>query len=127
MKMKTKMTLKKVLCVILSVVIVAVGLPISAIAATAKTVDFAILSDTHYFAESAMGKTAEDKQEFVDMMLLNNSTTGLAPNLLDAALAQNDNIHVIFELQNKYIPNYNNNQTSVLRVDILYYVFYIFH
>ncbi len=82
-----KTTLKKVLCVILAVVIVAVGIPFSAIASTKETVDFAILSDTHYFAESAMGETAEDKQEFIDMMLLNNSTTGLAPNLLDAALA----------------------------------------
>ena len=77
---KMKMTFKKVLCVILAVVIVAVGIPFSAIASTKETVNFGILSDTHYFAESAMGETAEDKQEFVDMMLLNNSTTGLAPN-----------------------------------------------
>ena len=82
-----KTTFKKVLCVILAVVIVAVGIPFTAIASTKETVNFAILSDTHYFAESAMGDTAEDKQEFVDMMLLNNSTTGLAPELLDAALA----------------------------------------
>lgn len=82
-----KMTFKKVLCVILAVVIVAVGIPFTAIASTKETVNFGILSDTHYFAESAMGETAEDKQEFVDMMLLNNSTSGLAPNLLDAALA----------------------------------------
>lgn len=82
-----KTTFKKVLCVILAVAIVAVGIPFTAIASTKETVDFAILSDTHYFAESAMGETAEDKQEFVDMMLLNNSTTGLAPEILDAALA----------------------------------------
>lgn len=82
-----KTTFKKVLCVILAVAVVAVGIPFSAIASTKETVNFGILSDTHYFAESAMGETAEDKQEFVDMMLLNNSTTGLAPNLLDAALA----------------------------------------
>ena len=82
-----KMTFKKVLCVILAVVIVAVGIPFSAIASTKETVNFGILSDTHYFAESAMGETAEDKQEFIDMMLLNNSTSGLAPALLDAALA----------------------------------------
>ena len=80
-------TFKKVLCVILAIVIVAVGIPFTAIASTKETVNFAILSDTHYFAESAMGETAEDKQEFVDMMLLNNSTSGLAPELLDAALA----------------------------------------
>ena len=82
-----KKTFKKLLCVILAVAIVAVGIPFTAIASTKETVDFAILSDTHYFAESAMGETEEDKQEFVDMMLLNNSTSGLAPNLLDAALA----------------------------------------
>ncbi len=85
--MKTKMALKKVLCVILAVATVAVGIPFSAIAASKETVNFGILSDTHYFAESSMGETAEDKQEFIDMMLLNNSTTGLAPALLDAALA----------------------------------------
>ena len=82
-----KTTFKKVLCVILAVAIVAVGIPFTAIASTKETVDFAILSDTHYFAESAMGETKEDRQEFIDMMLLNNSTTGLAPELLDAALA----------------------------------------
>ena len=85
--MKSKKTFKKILCVILALVIVAVGIPFTAIASTKDTVNFAILSDTHYFAESAMGETEEDKQEFVDMMLLNNSTTGLAPELLDAALA----------------------------------------
>ncbi len=82
-----KTTFKKLLCVILAVAIFAVGIPFTAIASTKETVNFGILSDTHYFAESAMGETAEDKQEFVDMMLLNNSTSGLAPNLLDAALA----------------------------------------
>lgn len=72
---------------ILAVAIFAVGIPFSAIASTKETVNFAILSDTHYFAESAMGETAEDRQEFIDMMLLNNSTTGYAPELLDTALA----------------------------------------
>ncbi len=85
--MKTKMTFKKVLCVILSLVIVAVGIPFSAIAVTADTVNFGILSDIHYFAETAMGETAEDKAEFNEMMLLNNSTSGLSPALTDAALA----------------------------------------
>ena len=82
-----KTTFKKVLCVILAVAIFAVGIPFSAIASTKETVNFGILSDTHYFAESAMGETAEDRQEFIDMMLLNNSTTGYAPELLDTALA----------------------------------------
>ena len=85
--MNYKKNFKKFLCVVLAVVIAVVGIPFSAIAATKDTVNFGILSDTHYFADSAMGETAEDKQEFVDMMLLNNSTSGLAPNLLDAALA----------------------------------------
>ncbi len=85
--MNFKKTFKKFFCVVLAVVIAVVGIPFSAIAATKETVNFGILSDTHYFADSAMGETAEDKQEFVDMMLLNNSTSGLAPNLLDAALA----------------------------------------
>ena len=80
-------TFKRILCVVLAIVIAAVGIPFTALASTKETADFAILSDTHYFAESSMGETEEDKQEFVDMMLLNNSTTGLAPNLLDAALA----------------------------------------
>ncbi len=84
--MKTRL-LKKALCVVLAVAVVAVGIPFSAIAATAETVSFGILSDTHYYAESAMGKTAEDKAEFNEMMLMNNSTTGLAPVLTDAALA----------------------------------------
>lgn len=80
-------TFKRILCVVLAIVIAAVGIPFTALASTKETVNFGILSDTHYFAESSMGETEEDKQEFVDMMLLNNSTTGLAPNLLDAALA----------------------------------------
>ncbi len=85
--MKSKNNFKKILCVVLAVVIAVVGIPFSAVAASKETVNFAILSDTHYFADAAMGETAEDKQEFVDMMLLNNSTTGLAPAILDAALA----------------------------------------
>ncbi len=82
-----KNTFKKILCVILAIVIVAVGIPFSAIATTADTVNFGILSDIHYFAESSMGETDEDKKEFIDMMLLNNSTTGLSPALTEAALA----------------------------------------
>ena len=85
--MNTKITLKKVLCVILSVVIVAVGIPFTAIATTTDSVSFGVLSDVHYYADEAMGETAEDKQEFVDIMLLNNSTSGLSPALTDAALA----------------------------------------
>lgn len=80
-------TFKRILCVVLAIVIAAVGIPFTALASTKETVNFGILSDTHYFAETSMGETEEDKQEFVDMMLLNNSTTGFSPVLTDAALA----------------------------------------
>ncbi len=85
--MKMNKTFKKTISVVLAIVIVVVGIPFTALASTKATANFAILSDTHYFAESSMGETGEDKQEFIDMMLLNNSTTGYAPNILDAALA----------------------------------------
>ncbi len=80
-------TFKRILCVVLAIVIAAVGIPFTALASTKETVNFGVLSDTHYFAETSMGETEEDKQEFVDIMLLNNSTTGFAPVLTDAALA----------------------------------------
>ena len=85
--MNTKITLKKVLCVILSLVIVAVGIPFTAIAATTDSVSFGVLSDVHYFADESMGETAEDKADFNEIMLLNNSTSGISPALTDAALA----------------------------------------
>ncbi len=85
--MKTKVTLKKALCVVLSFVIVAVGVPLSAIASTSDDVNFAILSDTHYFASTAMGETEEDKAEFREILLMDNILTGYAPEIVDAALA----------------------------------------
>ncbi len=85
--MKTKMTLKKILCMVLAFAIITVSIPLTAIASTADTVNFGILSDIHYFAKSAMGETIIDRHEFNEMMLLNNSTSGLAPALTDAALA----------------------------------------
>ncbi len=85
--MKTKMTLKKALCVILSFVIVAVGIPLSAIASTSEDVKFGHLSDIHYFAETEMGETEEDKAEFREIMLMDNILSGYSPEITDAALA----------------------------------------
>ncbi len=82
-----KSIMKKLFCVILAVVVFAVSAPFTALALPADEVDFAILSDTHYFASSSMGYTDEDRQEFNEMMLMNNSTTGLAPALTKAAMA----------------------------------------
>ena len=83
-----KNTLKKFFCVILAVAVFAVSIPFTAIAAaTTDDVNFVILSDLHYFAEDSQGPTAEDKAEFNEMMLMNNATSGLAPEILDAALA----------------------------------------
>ncbi|MBR5544338.1 MAG: metallophosphoesterase [Clostridia bacterium] len=86
--MKRKSIMKKLFCVILAVAVFAVGIPFTAIAAaTTDDVNFVILSDLHYFAEDSQGPTAEDKAEFNEMMLMNNATSGLAPEILDAALA----------------------------------------
>ena len=83
-----KNTLKKFFCVILAVAVFAVSIPFTAIAAaTTDDVNFVILSDLHYFAEDSQGPTAEDEAEFNEMMLMNNATSGLAPEILDAALA----------------------------------------
>lgn len=85
--MKRKSTFKKLFCVILAVAVFAVSIPFTAIAATTDDVNFIILSDLHYFAEDSQGPTEEDKAEFNEMMLMNNATSGLAPEILDAALA----------------------------------------
>ncbi len=85
--MKMKSTMKKLFCVILAAAVFAVSVPFTALALPADEVDFAILSDVHYFAEASMGYTDEDKQEFNEMMLMNNSTSGLAPALTKAAMA----------------------------------------
>ena len=86
--MKRKSIMKKLFCVILAVAVFAVGIPFTAIAAaTTDDVNFVILSDLHYFAEDSQGPTAEDKAEFNEMMLMNNATSGIAPEITDAALA----------------------------------------
>ncbi|MBR5202041.1 MAG: metallophosphoesterase [Clostridia bacterium] len=90
--MKRKSIMKKLFCVILAVAVFAVSIPFTAIAATTEDVNFVILSDLHYFAESSQGTTAEDKAEFNDMMLMNNATSGIAPEIIDAAL---DNVAIM--------------------------------
>ncbi len=85
--MKRKSIMKKLFCVILAVAVFAVSIPFTAIAATTDDVNFVILSDLHYFAEASQGPTQEDKAEFNEMMLMNNATSGIAPEILDAALA----------------------------------------
>ena len=40
-------TFKRILCVVLAIVIAAVGIPFTALASTKETVNFGILSDTH--------------------------------------------------------------------------------
>lgn len=85
--MKRKSIMKKLLCVILAVAVFAVSVPFTVLAANTDDVNFVILSDLHYFAEDSQGPTAEDKAEFNEMMLMNNATSGIAPEILDAALA----------------------------------------
>ena len=84
--MKRKSIMKKLFCVVLAVAVFAVSVPFTALAANSDDVNFVILSDLHYFAESAMGNSAEDKAEFNEMMLMNNSTSAIAPELADTAL-----------------------------------------
>ena len=85
--MKRKSIMKKLLCVVLAVAVFAVSVPFTVLAADTDDVNFVILSDIHYFAESAMGNSSEDKAEFNEMMLMNNATSGISPELTDAALA----------------------------------------
>ena len=85
--MKRKSIFKKLLCVVLAVAVFAVSVPFTVLAANTDDVNFVILSDLHYFAEDSQGPTAEDKAEFNEMMLMNNATSGIAPEILDAALA----------------------------------------
>ena len=85
--MKRKNTFKKLFCVILAVAVFAVSIPFTAIAANPSEVDFAIVSDVHYFASTAMGNSDADRKEFREMMYLNNSTSGIAPELTEAAMA----------------------------------------
>lgn len=84
--MKRKSVMKKLLCVILAVAVFAVSVPFTVLAADTDDVNFVVLSDLHYFAASAMGNSAEDRKEFNDMMLMNNATSGIAPELTDTAL-----------------------------------------
>ena len=81
--MKRKSSFKKLFCVILAFAVFAVSIPFTAIAANTDDVNFVILSDIHYFAESAQGTNAQDKQELNEMMLLNNATSGISPELTE--------------------------------------------
>lgn len=84
--MKRKSILKKLFCVVLAIAVFAVSVPFTVLAANTDDVNFVILSDLHYFADASMGITEEDKAEFNEMMLMNNATSGIAPELTDAAL-----------------------------------------
>ncbi len=84
--MKRKSIMKKLFCVVLAVAVFAVSIPFTVLAANTDDVNFVILSDLHYFAESAQGSNAQDKAEFNEMMLMNNATSGIAPELADTAL-----------------------------------------
>lgn len=84
--MKRKSVMKKLFCVVLAIAVFAVSVPFTALAADTDDANFVILSDTHYFAESAQGDNAEDKAELNEMMLMNNATSGISPELTDAAL-----------------------------------------
>lgn len=84
--MKRKSIMKKLLCVVLAVAVFAVSVPFTVLAANTDDVNFVILSDLHYFADASMGLTEEDKAEFNEMMLMNNATSGISPELTDAAL-----------------------------------------
>ena len=57
-----KNTLKKLFCVILAVAVFAVSIPFTAIAANPSEVNFAIISDPHYFASTAMGYSDADRK-----------------------------------------------------------------
>ncbi len=85
--MKRKSILKKLFCVILAVAVFAVSVPFTVLAADTDDVNFVILSDIHYFAETAQGNNAQDKAELNEMMLMNNATSGISPEITDAALA----------------------------------------
>lgn len=85
--MKKAVTLKKVFCVLLAVAVFAVSVPFTAIAANPSEVNFAILSDIHYFPDASRGTTDADKVEFREMMYLNNSTSGISVEITDAAMA----------------------------------------
>ncbi len=74
----------KIFCLVLSVAIIALSIPFTAIAATASSAKFAVVSDIHYFAEAGMGS---DKAKFEEFCKLNNSTTYLAPSIVDTVLA----------------------------------------
>lgn len=79
-----KRVMKKILCLILAVAVFAVTIPFTALAATPSEVNFAVFSDIHYFATTSTNSSYLTK--FEEFCKLNNSTTYLAPSLLDTLL-----------------------------------------
>ncbi len=79
-----KSVFTKVFCMVLAVAIVALSIPFSAFAAGTSEAKFGVVSDIHYFAEASMGP---DKAKFEEFCKLNNSTTYLAPSIVDTVLA----------------------------------------
>ena len=102
--MKRKSIMKKLFCVVLAVAVFAVSIPFTVLAADTDDVNFVILSDLHYFADASMGLTEEDKAEFNEMMLMNNATSGIAPELTDAALKNIEEMAKNGELDFLLIP-----------------------
>lgn len=78
-----KNVLKKLFCIVLSIAIFAVCIPFTAFATGSSEVNFVIFSDLHYYAKSSV----VNPTEFEKFCKLNNSTTYLAPSILDVALA----------------------------------------
>ena len=102
--MKKTSVFKKAFCVILAIAVLAVGVPFTAIAAANDETNFAIVSDIHYFAKSAMGSTEEDVNEFRDMMFLNNSTSGISPEITETAMATLTDMALAGEIEFLLIP-----------------------
>lgn len=81
--MKSKGIFKKLFCICLAVTVFAVSIPFTALAVSGSKVNFGVVSDVHYFAETSMGSS---KTAFAEMSKLDNSTTYAAPGLLNCVL-----------------------------------------
>lgn len=79
-----KRVMKKLLCLILAIAVFAVTIPFTAFAATPSEVNFAVFSDIHYFATSSTSSSY--LTNFENFCKLNNSTSYLAPGLIDTLL-----------------------------------------
>ena len=95
--MKKKGIITKVFSLVMAIAIIAVNIPFTAfaISKSGNTINFAVFSDIHYFAESDMG---EDMDAFIEDSINNASTTYLTPAVLENALdafAQDDSIDYV--------------------------------